>query len=50
MLMLECCPSMCRAKERCGNMQFQRRIYPSLSVKKTANRGWGLFINKGPIL
>ena len=46
MLMLECCPSLCRAKEKCGNMQFQKRVYPSLSVKKTPNRGWGLFINK----
>lgn len=46
MLMLECCPTICRAKDRCGNMQFQRRVYPKMGVKRTASRGWGLFINQ----
>jgi hypothetical protein len=50
MLMLECSPTMCRAKDRCGNMQFQRRVYPAMSVRRTASRGWGLFINQVPIL
>ena len=46
MLMLECCPSMCRAGDRCGNMQFQRRVYPTMAVLRTQSRGWGLFVKQ----
>ncbi|CAB4067292.1 Histone-lysine N-methyltransferase, H3 lysine-36 specific,Histone-lysine N-methyltransferase, H3 lysine-36 and H4 lysine-20 specific,Histone-lysine N-methyltransferase SETD2,Probable histone-lysine N-methyltransferase CG1716,Histone-lysine N-methyltransferase ASH1L,Histone-lysine N-methyltransferase NSD2,Histone-lysine N-methyltransferase ASHH2,Probable histone-lysine N-methyltransferase Mes-4,Histone-lysine N-methyltransferase NSD3 [Lepeophtheirus salmonis] len=46
MLMVECQMSTCPAKDRCRNMQFQRRSYPPLRVAYTESRGWGLFVDK----
>ncbi|QQP48669.1 Uncharacterized protein FKW44_009049 [Caligus rogercresseyi] len=46
LLMVECMMSTCPAKERCQNMQFQRRTYPSLRVSQTDSRGWGLFVDQ----
>ena len=42
MLMVECHPSVCPAKEKCQNMQFQKRQYPQLEVVQSQDRGWGL--------
>lgn len=48
LLMTECKPSTCKAKERCLNQQFQRRQYPPVQVARTNGRGWGLFL-KAPL-
>lgn len=42
MLMYECHPATCPAKERCHNQRFQRREYPESVVFKTEISGWGL--------
>jgi len=42
MLMFECHPLVCPAKELCRNMRFQKRQYPPLTVIKCEGRGWGL--------
>ena len=43
LLLYECHPSTCPTGKRCRNQRFQKRLYPKLSVFKTANdRGWGL--------
>ena len=42
MLMYECNPSVCPAKEACGNQRFQKRQYPESAPYRTESRGWGL--------
>ena len=43
MLMYECHPSTCKAKDKCENQRFQKRLYPKSQTFKTPNnRGWGL--------
>ena len=47
LLFFECHPSSCPTGEKCRNQRFQKRLYPKLSVFKTANdRGWGLKVNE----
>ena len=41
MLMYECHPQVCNAKEKCCNQRFQRREYPKSEIFKTPF-GWGL--------
>ncbi|KAL8580841.1 hypothetical protein ACOMHN_017345 [Nucella lapillus] len=42
MLMYECNPNVCPAKEACGNQRFQKRDYPESAPYRTESRGWGL--------
>lgn len=42
MLMYECNPNVCPAKEACGNQRFQKRDYPESVPYRTESRGWGL--------
>ncbi|PVD31080.1 hypothetical protein C0Q70_10357 [Pomacea canaliculata] len=42
MLMYECHPQVCPAKESCHNQRFQKRQYPDLLPYRTESRGWGL--------
>lgn len=42
MLMYECSPAVCPAKEACGNQRFQKRQYPESTPYRTESRGWGL--------
>ncbi|XP_076470902.1 histone-lysine N-methyltransferase NSD2-like [Babylonia areolata] len=42
MLMYECNPSVCPAKEACRNQRFQKRDYPENVPYRTESRGWGL--------
>ena len=42
MLMFECHPAVCTAKELCRNMRFQKRQYPPIQVVRSEGRGWGL--------
>jgi hypothetical protein len=42
MLMYECHPSVCPAKEACRNQRFQKRLYPEQAPYRTESRGWGL--------
>ena len=44
LLMTECQPGSCPAKEKCGNQLFQKKQYPPSQVSRTPSRGWGLFI------
>ncbi|KAJ8865898.1 hypothetical protein PR048_033421 [Dryococelus australis] len=41
-LMVECSPAVCRAKDKCRNQRFEKREYPPLLPYKTEGRGWGL--------
>lgn len=41
-MLMECRPEVCRAKDRCGNMKFQKRQYARVKTIKTKDRGWGL--------
>ena len=43
MLLLECCPTLCPAGEKCGNQQFQHQEYPDLIVKSASSKGSGLY-------
>ncbi|XP_071502155.1 histone-lysine N-methyltransferase NSD2-like [Diadema antillarum] len=42
MLLIECHPQVCPAKEKCQNQRFQKRLYPDSVPLKTSQRGWGL--------
>ncbi|RXM29885.1 Histone-lysine N-methyltransferase NSD2 [Acipenser ruthenus] len=42
MLMYECHPAVCPARERCQNQGFTKRQYPETKIIKTAGKGWGL--------
>ncbi|KAK7109515.1 histone-lysine N-methyltransferase NSD2-like [Littorina saxatilis] len=42
MLMYECNPNVCPAKEACNNQRFQKRQYPENAPHRTEARGWGL--------
>ncbi|KAK7508605.1 hypothetical protein BaRGS_00000171 [Batillaria attramentaria] len=42
MLMYECHPQVCPAKEACQNQRFQKRQYPEVVPYRTESRGWGL--------
>ena len=48
LLLTECQPSLCKAKDKCGNQRFQRRNYPKVDVLRTRDKGWGLF-TKNPV-
>lgn len=41
-LLTECDPDICPAKNRCNNQRFEKRQYPPLEPFKTPGRGWGL--------
>ncbi|KAK5644485.1 hypothetical protein RI129_005785 [Pyrocoelia pectoralis] len=51
LLLTECDPNICPAKDKCNNQRFEKRQYPPLVPYKTEGRGWGLKtlapINKG---
>ena len=42
MLMFECHPQVCNAKDACENMRFQKRQYPDVKPRRAEGRGWGL--------
>lgn len=42
LMMLECDPSTCPAKEKCKNQRFRKRQYPICIPFRTDNVGWGL--------
>ncbi|KAF5304180.1 hypothetical protein FQR65_LT08074 [Abscondita terminalis] len=42
LLLTECDPNVCPAKEKCNNQRFEKRQYPPLTPYKTQGRGWGL--------
>ncbi|KAK4875319.1 hypothetical protein RN001_011741 [Aquatica leii] len=42
LLLTECDPNVCPAKEKCNNQRFEKRQYPPLVPYKTQGRGWGL--------
>ncbi|XP_043918229.1 histone-lysine N-methyltransferase NSD2 [Protopterus annectens] len=42
MLMYECHPAVCPAKEKCQNQCFTKRQYPETKIIKTIGKGWGL--------
>lgn len=41
-LLIECHPQICPAKEKCQNQRFQKRAYPDAVQNKVHQRGWGL--------
>jgi [histone H3]-lysine36 N-dimethyltransferase NSD2 len=41
-LMIECNASSCPNGKNCLNQQFEKRDYPEMTVRYTADRGWGL--------
>ncbi|CAH1785103.1 unnamed protein product [Owenia fusiformis] len=45
MVMYECHPSTCPAKEACQNQRFQKRQYPDSTPFRCPGRGWGLKTN-----
>jgi len=46
MMLFECHPQVCRAKEKCCNQRFQKRQYPDCGPFKCEGRGWGLRCNE----
>ncbi|XP_026473475.1 probable histone-lysine N-methyltransferase Mes-4 isoform X3 [Ctenocephalides felis] len=42
MLLYECNPSVCPAREKCCNQDFEKREYPPLTPFVTKGKGWGL--------
>lgn len=42
MLMCECHPRLCPAKEKCNNQRFEKTLYPAMVPFLTKGRGWGL--------
>ena len=42
LMMLECDPSTCPAKDKCKNQRFRKRQYPVCIPFRTENVGWGL--------
>lgn len=40
---IECSPGLCPADEKCKNQNFKRGTQLSLQVRKTEQKGWGLF-------
>ncbi|XP_056132689.1 histone-lysine N-methyltransferase NSD2 [Lampris incognitus] len=42
MLMYECHPQVCVARERCQNQAFTKRQYTPVEIFRTLSRGWGL--------
>jgi histone-lysine N-methyltransferase NSD2 len=44
LLLVECQPNVCTMGDRCGNRQFQKKLYPPMRVEHTKTKGWGLFV------
>lgn len=42
LLLTECNPAYCPAKNNCANQRLQRREYPQLEPMRTEGKGWGL--------
>lgn len=40
------CGINCKGGEKCGNKRFQRQRWKSLVIRKTVNKGYGLFIEE----